>query len=254
MRENKGIRKVLFARKVLLAAVFAVMCIGMSLTAQAAHTPVLKAACETYVTKDPRQVIIYVGDSRVMYATCGTKNSDARTNIAFCFVNGGNYSVAADGGRLTPMIDQYIRQYKDRDPIIVFNLGLNGNSNPKKNAKRLIKTYKWWMKKYPDLRFFVEGIGPTIVTEGSYSNANVIKLNELLRKEYQPKGMWIETYDFIEEKNLIDETGKGLRDRYHYKWPTSRKLLKHMRKCVEAAIAEEAAVPGNSSSYTVTDK
>lgn len=229
--KRSGIRGIrLLAVCALLAA-----CLGCTTQVYAKHTAVGKAASQSYVkTNNKQQVIIYVGDSRVMYCTCGTKKSSTRTNYAFCFVNGGNVTVInRSGGKLTPFVKKYIQKYKKYDPIIVFNFGLNGNGSPGRNAKRIIKTYRSWMKAYPDLRFYVESIGPTILKKGSYSNPKVIRLNNLLKAEYEPKGMWLDTYSYILENGLISAKGKGMRDNYHYKWKTSKKLLVKIRELIE---------------------
>ena len=91
------------------------------------------------------------------------------------------------------------------------------------------------LKRYPDLQFYVESIGPTKVGgSGPYSNRNVILLNELLREEYEPKGIWLDTNSYIVENDLVNSSGKGLRDDYHFKWATSRKELLKIRELVEA--------------------
>ena len=79
----------------------------------------------------------------------------------------------------------------------------------------------------------MEGIGSTIVKKGSYSNANVLRLNSLLKAEYEPQGMWIDTYRFLEENNIVDDTKRGRRDNYHYKWVTSKQILIRLRELIE---------------------
>ena len=252
------------------------MCLGLGSAAQAKITGIGKPSRQTYVKAgDKSQVIIYAGDSRVMFCTCGKGGANARNNYAMCFVNGGNASVISlAGGKLTSRVAGYIEKYRSRKPAVVFNFGLNGNSNPAKNAKRIIRIYNNWMKRYPDLQFYVESIGPTKVGgSGPYSNRNVILLNELLREEYEPKGIWLDTNSYIVENDLVNSSGKGLRDDYHFKWATSRKELLKIRELVEAdlkakkeakeaekkkaeekAAAEKAAVEKAAAEKTAAEK
>lgn len=222
--------------KLLLLTVLLTMVLGGARQAFAKHTAVGKAASVTYVKPaDPRRVIIYVGDSRVMYCTCGGgQANDIRTNFAFCFVNGGNISVIRrSGGKLTPFVEEFINRYRSLKPVVVLNFGLNGNGKPAKNARKLINVYQAWMNAYPDLTFYVEGVGSTIVKKGPYSNANVIMLNNLLRAHFEPKGMWIDTYQYLEQNDIVNSTKKGRRDKYHYKWVTSRQILARLRELIK---------------------
>ncbi len=231
-------------RKLVCVCLCAVLCFSMLTAAQAKITGIGKPSRQTYVkANDKSQVIIYVGDSRVMFCTCGKGGADARNNFAMCFVNGGNANVISiPGGKLTSRLASYIEKYRDRNPVIVFNFGLNGNSNPSKNAKRVIRNYNSWIKRYPELQFYVESIGPTKLGSGSYGNPNVIRLNRLLREEFEPRGIWLDTYSFIVENDLVNSSGKGLRDNYHFKWATSRQELRKIRELVEADLkAKEEA-------------
>ncbi len=214
----------------------AMLCLGTVTTAQAKIVGVGKAGKKSYVSdSDPKQVIIYVGDSRVMFSTAGKKSDPVRNNFAMCFVNGGNVSVIKmPSGKLTQKLMGLIGKYRSKKPVIVFNFGLNGNSKPEKNARRIIKIYKKWMEAYPDLQFYVESIGPTKLSSGSYSNPNVLRLNAVLKAEYEPQGIWIDSYNFIVENDLVNSSGKGLRDNYHFKWKTSKQILAFIRAQVEA--------------------
>ena len=117
--------------------------------------------------------------------------------------------------------------------MVVFNMGVNGNSSPKKNAKRIIKIYRRWMKEYPDVPFYVMSVNPTIETSGPYANSKVIKVNRYLKNEYDPKGIYIDCYRYLREKGIINNNGKGMKDKYHYKWSTSRKIMQYVRNTVE---------------------
>ena len=58
--------------KLLILTLLMAMMLGGTGQVFAKHTAVGKAASVTYVKPgDSRRVIIYVGDSRVMYCTCG---------------------------------------------------------------------------------------------------------------------------------------------------------------------------------------
>ena len=45
--------------------------------------------------------------------------------------------------------------------------------------------------------------------------------------------MWIDTYRFLEENNIVDDTKRGRRDNYHYKWVTSKQILIRLRELIE---------------------
>jgi len=225
--------------KKIMLLVFCAACLwGTASQAQAKHTSVGVAASSTYVKEnDSRQVILYVGDSRSMYMTCGgNKNNPKRRNFAFAYVNGGNVTCIDKNGSLTPYVEELIEKYRKRDPVIVFNFGLNGNGKVRKNAKRIIRIYRKWMKDYPDLRFVVESVNPTILSKGSYSDKKVVKLNRLLQKEFEPDGIWMDNYTYIIENRIIRQNGYGMRDNYHYKWKTCKKLLVRIRSWVEENI------------------
>ena len=210
------------------------MCLAFSGRAYAWHSPVGKPASSTYVKNtDKRQVIIYVGDSRVMYMTCGPKKSARRANFAFAYINGGNVTSIGKNGSLTPYVTKLINKYRARNPVIVFNFGLNGNGNAKKNAKRVIRIYRQWMKQYPDLRFVVESVNPTRLTKGSYSDKKVVRLNKRLRAAFEPEGIWMDNYTVMLNQKIVKKSGYGFKDNYHYKWKTSKKMLRIVRKWVE---------------------
>lgn len=160
----------------------------------ARYTKIGVASSQSYVKKrDKRPVIIFVGDSRAMQCTFPGGNPSSRKNYCFCWVNGGNVNVIGKKGKLTPYVKRMIRRYKQKC-VVVLNLGVNGNSNPKHNAKRIIKIYRQWMKQYPKVRFFVVSVNPTILKRGPYSNKKVIALNKRLKKEFDPEGIYIDSY------------------------------------------------------------
>ncbi len=226
----------LLTKRLLLSCLVLSMLFGCVNLVYALHPSTGVPASVSYVKKDdPRKIIIYIGDSRVMYCTCGPRANDTRTNFVFCFVNGGDVSVIdRAGGSLTSTVIRQIENYRSFKPVVVFNFGLNGNSNPAANASRIIRIYDEWIQAYPDLTFYVESIGPTILTRSSYSNKKVIQLNDLLEEEYEPEDMWLDTYSYIVGKGLIDSSGKGMKNGgYHYAWNTSRKEMKRIRKMIE---------------------
>ena len=217
------------------------LCMLLTLQAQAKHLPVLEPGTTTYVRKNNRkQVIIYVGDSRAMYMTMGHGNVKQVRNFAFAYVNGGSITVIGKNGMLKPYLEKLIRKYRRRNPVVVFNLGLNGNGIPSSNAKRIIRVYRRWMKEYPDIRFVVESVNPTLLTGGPFSDQRVVQLNALLQEEFEPDGLWMDTYSFINERHLIRPDGFGMKDvddMYHYNWKTSAKILTRVRKWVEKNMA-----------------
>lgn len=221
---------------VVLSLVF--MLLNLYNIVYAGYKPVGVSASVSYV-KQPKKdnIIICVGDSRTMQYTFGG-GKKIRSNFVFCFVNGGNGGVIdKKRGSLSKHLTKYIKKYKKYNPIIVFNFGVNGNGKPTKNAKRLIRIYNQWMKAYPNLKFYVQGVGPTNINGGSYANSNVIKLNKILKKEYEPKGIYIDSYKYIKDHNIVNSSGKGFRDKLHYNWATSEQLLKQIRRRVNEDLA-----------------
>ena len=61
----------------------------------------------------------------------------------------------------------------------------------------------------------------------------MIMLNNLLRAHFEPKGMWIDTYQYLEQNDIVNSTKKGRRDKYHYKWVTSRQILARLRELIK---------------------
>lgn len=201
-----------------------------SQSAYAGFTKIGVPGYKSYVRKkDKRPVIILVGDSRTMMCTYQGGYQSARSNFCLCWVNGGTISVIGKKGKLTPYVEKKIRRYRKRC-IVVLNLGVNGNSHPKKNARRIIKTYNRWMKRYPDVPFYVVSVNPTILNGGPYSEKNVEKVNKYLKKEYQPKGIYIDTWSMLKKSSLFKGKMRGMRDEKHYTWAASKKILKYIRK------------------------
>lgn len=230
-------------RRLTAALLFCMLVICMPSTVMAGYTKVGEAASKEYVkSSDNRQVIIYVGDSRAMMCTY-PKKASARRNYCFCWVNGGNVSIIGKNGKLTPYVENMIERYRDRC-VVALNLGVNGNSNPKKNARRIIRQYRRWMKNYPDVKFFVVSVNPTTLRTGAYSNKKVVELNELLREEFEPEGLYIDTFTPVMESGLVTGAARGMKDNYHYKWPVSRKVLKIVRRYITSAMAQQQAALG----------
>lgn len=218
-----------------MAAAFCFLMCGFSITAYAGYTKVGTAASQDYVySSDDRPVIIFVGDSRAMMCTYPKGKTASRSNFCFCWVNGGNVSVIRSSGSLTPHVTKMIERYRDRC-VVALNLGVNGNSNPKSNANRIIKQYRRWMSLYPDVQFFVVSVNPTRMKNGPYSNNKVIQLNTRLKEEFEPDGLYIDTYTPLMESGLVTGNAKGMRDMYHYKWSASRRILSLVRKAVTAS-------------------
>ena len=221
---------VIFGRILLGALV-----ISLSFNAPAGPTRVGEPASQSFVrSSDHRKVILFVGDSRTMMCTYPGGSPPARSNYCFCWVNGGNINVIGKDGSLTPYVERMIRKYRRRCAVAL-NLGVNGNSNPKSNARRIIKIYRWWMKRYPDVRFYVVSVNPTILNSGSYSNGNVISVNKVLRKQFEPEGIYIDTYTMLMESGLVTGSAPGMRDNYHYEWSVGKRILKYVRRFVTKA-------------------
>lgn len=210
-----------------------VMVLSFAQVASAGYSSVGVAASTSYVDlNNPKRIIIVVGDSRLMFFSYGTPKK-AHENFVLCYVNGGGSSIIdRKTGQLTPVVNNYIQKYRKYDPVIVLTLGVNDNAKPKKNAKRLIERYSQWMAAYPDLDFLICDVGPTIMEQGSYTNANIIKLNKALHEEYDSKGIILNEYDYLLSNNIVNFEGKGFRDKNHYN-PTARaKILKFIRSAV----------------------
>lgn len=201
------------------------------LNAYAVHTSAGVPNTVSYVTSNStKRIIIMVGDSRTMQCTYGPSESSVRTNYVFCYVNGGNIKVIDyDSGKLAPYLKQCISKYRKKNPVVVFNLGVNGNSYPKTNANRAIKIYNKWMKEYKDIDFYVESIWPSRYKKSSYSNKKIIKFNSILKNKYVGSGKYIPGYEHVKEKKL---TGK-MRDKLHYNWTATKSMLKFTRNYIE---------------------
>ena len=218
----------------LVTVFFCMLISGFSMTVTAGHTEVGEPAVQTFVrSSDKRPVIIFVGDSRAMMCTYPKGNPGSRSNFCFCWVNGGNDTVIHKSGKLTPHVERMIRQYTGRC-VVALNLGVNGNSNPKSNAARIIRIYRRWMKQYPDVKFFVVSINPSLAKTGPYANSKIIALNRLLRSEFEPEGIYIDTYTSLMKSGLVTGKARGMRDQYHYEWSAGKKILMSVRKHVTA--------------------
>ncbi len=88
------------------------------------------------------------------------------------------------------------------------------------------------MKLFPDVHFYVVSVNPTAIWSGPYSNDNVKTVNRLLRAEFEPEGIYIDTYTMLIESGLITGTAPGMSDQLHYRSPASRIILKAVRKFV----------------------
>lgn len=217
---------------VLMMAVISILVSFCSDTVYAGYTAPGIPGSKSYVKKKYKTpVIILVGDSRTMMCTYPHGNLSARRNYCFCWVNGGNVKVIGKKGKLTPYVEKKIKKYKE-NCIVVFNMGVNGNSDPNTNAKRIIRIYRNWMKQYPKIPFYVVSVNPTLVQSGPYSNKRVIKLNKRLKEEFEPEGIYIDTYSVLMKSKLIKGSAKGMRDSIHYNWNVGRKVLNYIRKTV----------------------
>lgn len=217
---------------ILLMTVCLILVISARVYAQ--YTPVGIPNSVSYVDSSASTpIIIFVGDSRTMQCTFGNNNASVLKNCVFCYVNGGSSSVINyKNGKLSGILKNLLHKYRNHDTIVIFNLGVNGNGNPTKNANRTAKIYNKWIKAYPGIKFYVESVWPTKITskKNSYRNSNVIKFNKILKAKYANKGLYIDAYNYIKLNDLMDG---GMRDKVHYKWNSTKKILKFTRTCAK---------------------
>ncbi len=232
---RKTIRR---GRIFLLVLLCVCMCFSGGLSASAGFTKLYVPGTLSFARKKGT-VIIYVGDSRTMMLTFPGKWGNSRKNFYLCWVNGGNIKTISDKGQLTPYVKKAIKRYRKRC-VVVLNMGVNGNSNPQGNARRIVSIYRKWMKRYPDVQFFVESVNPSIATGGPYSNDNIASLNEILKKKFPD--IYIDTYTYLLKTKTIKPDGTGMKDnkeavdgidKYHYSWSTGKKIVQYTRKFVK---------------------
>ena len=217
-------------RGIVLILTVLMMLLPATTTCFATYTKRLVPASKSCVRKTYRgKVVIFAGDSRTMHMADGWIPASVRKNCAFVWMNGGSVNCIRSDKSLAPYLRKMIRKYRDRC-IVVFNFGVNGNSNPEKNAKRLIRIYHSWMEEYPDVTFYVESINPTAMAGGSCSNQGVIETNDLLQEEFED--CYIDIYTYLISKKLVDpDTGAGTRDGLHYERAVYQKIIKKVRSC-----------------------
>lgn len=169
-------------------------------------------------------------------------NSKFKTNFVFIYCNGGNIGII--NYRATNQLTDALRKY--RKATVIFALGVNGNSNPKRNIKRT-KYYDWYIKNYPKHKFVISSVGGTRRKTGSYSNSNVRAFNKLLKRKYKTnvdavkrttgnqKIYYFDCYKYLKDNGLInpEKSNKGTRDGLHYTNKVYRKMLRGYRKFVE---------------------
>ncbi len=201
-----------------------------TLDAFAVHTKVGKAASRSYVTDDYKgKVIIFAGDSRTMYMTAGYMKA-MRTNCAFAWVNGGGVSCIDSNGKLESHLHRLIKKYRDRC-VVIFNFGINGNGNYKKNSANLIRIYRKYMAEYPDVKFFVESVNPSGHNKGGVGNPKIDKLNAILKEEF--KDQYIDVSTYLLENGIVTKTGKGTKYKLHYKRKANRMIISYLKSFVD---------------------
>ena len=212
-------------KRIRVVGLLVLFCILLNSNIYARYTMVGVSAVQDKVSKKYKgKVVIFVGDSRTMHqSSVNTKGS------VYAWVNGGGVGVISRGGLKSKLV-KLLKKYNNRC-IVVFNLGVNGNSSPKKNARRLINTYNKYIKKYKNIDFYVESINPTAKSRTSYRNSNVKAVNKILKKKF--KDRFIDTYSYLVDNKIVNtKTGKGTRDRLHYKNSVSRKIEKYVKNIV----------------------
>ncbi len=212
--EIMSYRKVNMNRKITGGLVLTMLC-AMLMTSQifAVHTRVGRAASRSYVQSSyTGRVIIFAGDSRVMYLTTNDLKQ-YRTNCAFAWVNGGNVTCISGGGKLRAHLNNLVDQYRNRC-VVVLSFGINGNSNPVGNAARIKSIYREFMSSYPDVPCFVESTNPSGYSRGAYSNKKINKLNALLRQEFGD--LYIDTSTYLLQNGIVSRSGAGMKGKLHY--------------------------------------
>ena len=164
-------------------------------------------------------------DVQVTCSNCGAGFSDLEARCPYC----GTFN--PNGAEIAYM--QELENIKEVTDDLDDDVQGNLKASFQGNAKRIIRIYRWWMKQYPDLRFVVESVNPTRLTKGSYSDKKVVKLNKRLRAAFEPEGIWMDNYTVMLNQKIIKKSGYGFKDNYHYKWKTSKKMLRIVRNWVE---------------------
>ncbi len=225
----RGMNKMISLKKPVFWLGICVFCLLMTLQADAAWTPPGQVSSASYVAGSSDDVIILAGDSRTMYLSVYAV-SDMIRNFVLCWVNGGSVSIIKKNGSLVSTLESALERYPNAP--VVMNLGYNGNSYPKSNARKLIREYSRWEKKYPSHRFFIANVGPA-ASSGQYSDENVCRLNKALAKEYGGSGRYIDLYGYLTKKKAALPDGTGLLpDGKHYGSTAGREMLSCIRNYV----------------------
>ena len=213
---------------------------------------------------DKDKAMIIVGDSRVMHMDylVGAKS---KKNTYLIHHNGGNINCISSSS-YSPVADwlpKALNKYPNA-PVTLW-LGENGASWTKE--KQLKNNYDMIIKKYPTHTFFVMTVGPDGSATGTYSNKNVLKVNEHITKRYLTDASKtqdeigsdnFEFYDMYSymvndlgldiPKNGKDANGKGYSsDLTHYTSSTSKKVIKQMMKVMEGKVSASTTGSGGSS-------
>ncbi len=198
----------------------------MALRADAAWTPPGQVSSASYVTGSSDDVIILAGDSRTMYLSVYVSGVLLR-NFVLCWVNGGSVSIIKKNGSMVSTLESALERYPNAP--VVMNLGYNGNSYPKSNARKLIREYSRWEKNYPSHRCFIANVGPA-ASSGQYSDEYVCRLNKALAKEYGNSGRYIDLYGYLTKKKAALSDGTGfLPDGKHYGSAAGAEILRCIR-------------------------
>ena len=211
-----------------------ILCLSMTLSANAAG----EIKNRNFIRKSDATQIIFVGDSNTLFADfCSRK---VKRGFILLGVNGGNVGVIDRGGSIRTALEQYIRKYPKA--AVVFAFGKNGNGAPRKNARRCIRIYDSFIKKYPRTKFFAASIIPNNSrAKGSYSNEKIQTFNTILREKYAKTGQYISVNEYL-MKNLNNDfrksvNGKPARYGYfnslHLNRIGSTILLRYVRKAVQ---------------------
>ena len=193
-----------------------------------------------YIKKAPKNLrqIIFVSDSCAVFADKAPLS--AKKGFVLLGKRGGTIKMIENGGFLRDRLIRYIRKYPHAD--VILNLGSNGNHYPVSNAKRCIRDYNYFIKRFPKTKFYVASITPSeIHVRNSYKNSNTARHASVLKKAYQKKGIYIDVYHYLLKHCNYDmrhkrgkfPAGYGLFDTLHLNATGSTILLKYLRKSVK---------------------
>lgn len=167
--------------------------------------------------------MILVGDSRTMHMS--QRNADHTKNIYFVYGNGCSAKDLRDNyDGFKTRVKNALKKYDNT--IVVFMLGVNGNSNPASNIVRLTEAYDFFMDRYKNHTYVVSTVGKTFGCKDGYANAKVKDLNARIVPTFGWRVSIFPLYDWTANwVSRKSETADGL----HYKGGTYNKILNKLK-------------------------